>query len=479
MKGKTILVLGATGYIGSQLVARLIEEGYGVRCLVRDRKKIETRVWSDDIEIFEGDILAPDSLDKAFRDVDTVYYLVHSMAAPGGDFAKLDRKAARYAGEAAKKAGVGRIIYLGGLGRRDLQPSEHLKSRHEVGDILRSSGVPVTEFRAAVIIGAGSLSFELIHHLTNRLPVMICPRWVITRTQPISVRDVLDYLTAALENPESKNKVIDIGGPEILTYRDMILTVAKVLGLRRWLIKVPVLTPRLSSYWVKLVTPIPVKPARALIEGLRHETIRENNEADRLFAIQPEPFEAAVRKALTAVIPGEIIPEKGKAASIIMQIEPSHLLKNRRQVTVGAPAEHVFSVVSAIGGDNGWYYANWLWRLRGLIDKFFGGVGLRRSGRGEAVLAVGQTLDFWRIEEVEDEKRLLLRAEMKVPGNAWLEFEVQPLDARRSILIQTARFYPRGLAGIFYWYGIYPFHAIVFRGLAAAIAKRAKEVTVK
>lgn len=471
---KHILVLGATGYIGSQLVPRLLDKRHRVTCLVRNRKKLAEKTWSDKVNIFEGDILDSASLASAMQDVDIVYFLVHSMANPKGDFAELDRLGALNTGQAANRAGVKRIIYLGGLGYRNQDQSVHLKSRHEVGDVLRKSEVPVTEFRAAVIVGAGSLSFEMIHHLANRLPVMICPRWVLTRTQPIAVEDVLTYLVDAIECTESIGRIIDIGGPDILTYREMMLRVARALGLRRWLIEVPVLTPRLSSYWVGLVTPVPVKPARALIEGLRHETICENDDARVLFKVVPMTFDSAVKHALSVVLPDQSGSHLKENESIISRIEPSHLLIDRRHVTVKASSDRLFQVVSALGGENGWYATDFLWKLRGIIDELFGGVGLRRGRRDPDKLLVGDPLDFWRVEELDPGKRILLRAEMKLPGKAWLEFEVTQSGVTGSQLTQTARFYPRGLPGILYWYGIYPLHVLVFHRLATAIRKRAE-----
>jgi uncharacterized protein YbjT (DUF2867 family) len=472
--GTFILVVGSSGYIGSKLVPRLLEKGYRVRCLVRDRNRLAAYAWSGSVEVMEGDALNASSLHLAFQQVSVIYYLVHSMSNPTGDFAELDRQAARNVGDAAKRFGVERLIYLGGLGKRGEEQSPHLRSRHEVGDVLRESGVPVTEFRAAVIVGAGSLSFEMVHHLANRLPVMICPRWVVTRTQPIAVDDVLAYLVAALGSAESTGRVIDIGGPEILTYRDMMLRVARALGLRRWLIEVPVLTPRLSSYWVGLVTPVPVKPARALIEGLRHETICENDDAKALFHIAPIGFDQAVKRALSVVLSDRSDQQVKEGESIISNIEPSHLLSDTRQVTVSASAEQLFQVVSSIGGENGWYAADLLWKLRGLIDELFGGVGLRRGRRHPSELSVGDVLDFWRVEELDPGKRILLRAEMKLPGKAWLEFVVDGAGQNDSILTQTARFYPRGLLGILYWYGVYPIHIMVFRRLVSTIGKRAE-----
>lgn len=475
MKHARVLVIGAGGYIGRQLVPQLVKQGHVVRCLVRDPERITGTSWYRDVEVFEGDVLAPASLPPAFHAVDIVYYLVHSMSNPEGDFASLDREAAANVGDVAHNTGVKRIVYLGGLGKRGKEQSLHLKSRHEVGDMLRQSGVPVTEFRAAVIIGSGSVSFEMIHHLTNRLPVMICPRWVITRTQPIGVDDVIAYLGAAADLSKDSDRVVDIGGPEVLTYRDMMLTVARVLGLRRWLLKVPVLTPRLSSYWVGLVTPIPIKISRALIEGLRHETVCENEFAGRLFGVAPASFEVAVRRALDAVLPDEMVPGQRDGLSVIQHIEPSHILIDRRQLTVSARAPEVFRTMECIGGTNGWYYGTWLWEIRGLIDELIGGVGLRRGRRDASSLTVGDALDFWRVTELEPGKRLLLRAEMRVPGKAWLEFQVEAIDSETSIMTQTARFYPRGVFGLAYWYGVYPVHVMVFRGLASALARRAEQ----
>jgi len=472
-----ILVLGATGYIGNLLVPQLLANGHRVSCLVRSRKRIEEKSWHHSVRVFEGDVLDESSLPPAMAQIDVLYYLVHSMDSPRGDFVALDRTAALNTGRAAKLAGVKRIIYLGGLGERDREQSPHLRSRHEVGDVLRTSGVAVTEFRAAVIVGAGSLSFEMVHHLANRLPVMICPRWVVTKTQPIAVSDVLAYLAAAVTRPESAGKVMDIGGPEVLTYRDMMLRVARVLGLRRWLIEVPVLTPRLSSYWVGLVTPVPIKPARALIEGLRHETVCRNNDAATLFGIKPTPFDEAVAQALQPVLPDQLLPAHARSDTLMSRVEPWHFLSDRRRVAANASADRLFEAVSSIGGDNGWYAANALWKMRGWLDELLGGVGLRRGRRHPDELAVGDALDFWRVEELEPGRRLLLRAEMKVPGRAWLEWEVEASGPAESVLKQTAVFYPRGLAGIAYWYSIYPVHVMVFRRLAKAIARKAEMLT--
>ncbi|PLX26509.1 MAG: DUF2867 domain-containing protein [Ignavibacteria bacterium] len=469
-----ILLLGATGYVGGRLLPRLIEHGHDVRCLVRSPEKIPEREAAAG-EIIRGDVLQRETILPAMQGIDTVLYLVHSMSGGGSDFEKHDRIAAQNVAECARDAGVRRIIYLGGLGSRERMQTPHLRSRHEVGDILRGSGVPVTELRAAVIVGSGSASFEMIHHLINRLPVMITPRWVNVRTQPLAIADLLSYLVATVEKQETSGRVIDIGGPEVLSYREMMLTIARVLGLRRIVIPVPVLTPRLSSYWVNLVTPIPFSLARALIESVRSETVMENDSAAELFDITPMPFEEAVRRALRKVQVFDVPTTWSSAESTPLDphLDPSHLRVDERTVPSRAPVSTLFATVSRIGGEQGWYYANTLWRIRGFIDKQLGGVGLRRGRRHPSQLRIGDALDFWRVEEYEPDRHLLLRAEMRVWGRAWLEFRTES-DGSGSRLIQTARYYPRGLFGLIYWYSIYPLHAIVFRGMARGIVRFAE-----
>ncbi|MBD3256787.1 DUF2867 domain-containing protein [candidate division GN15 bacterium] len=471
----SVLVIGATGYVGGRLVPRLLQRGHTVRCLARDSRKLSGKAWADSVEAVVGDVLKPDTLSETFKDIDYVYYLVHSMGS-GADFAEADRRAARNVVAAAERVGVQRIIYLGGLGKRESGQSAHLRSRHETGDTLREGSVPVTEFRAAVIVGSGSVSFEMIHHLVNRLPVMICPRWVYTRTQPIGIADVLRYLVTSIEVPESTGRTFDIGGPEVLTYGQMMKVTAEVLGLRRFLIPVPVLTPRLSSYWVNLVTPVQGHIARPLIEGLRHETICENDNALKVFDIRPIAFPEAVRRAVARVRDHRVETFWTDASSVeTAPVDPSHLRLDERSMEVAASADEVFSVITTIGGDNGWYYGDWLWQIRGFIDQQLGGVGLRRGRRHPSHLAVGDALDFWRVEEYVAGQKLLLRAEMRVWGQAWLEFAVEPIGDKRCRLTQTARYYPKGLFGLVYWYSIYPIHAMVFRGMIRAVARRAIE----
>ena len=469
-----ILVLGATGYIGGRLVPRLIARKHQVRCLVRLPRKIASRQW-DSVEVVQGDVLQPETYGKAFEGIDLVFYLVHSMSGKNNKFEHQDRIAAENVSLAARESGVKRIIYLGGLGDKSQTQSPHLRSRHEVGDILRGSGVPVTELRASVIIGPGSASFEMIHHLVNRLPVMVCPRWVNVKTQPIGIDDVLRYLADSVENEATTGKIIDIGSPQILSYREMMLAVAQELKLKRWIIPVPFLTPKLSSYWMNFITPIPVSLARNLIESLRSETICENAVALNLFSFTPMNFVEAVRRALKKTKEGDLETKWTAASAPVVEadIDPSHMLTERQVLEVASPAENLYRIITSLGGESGWLFGNWLWRLRGFLDKQIGGVGLRRGRRHATEIAVGEALDFWRVEDIEPGRRLLLRAEMKVPGRAWLEYRIDPANNGRSRLIQTARFYPRGLAGLFYWFLLYPIHRIMFRGMAQAIAQKA------
>ncbi len=458
---------------------RLLREGHRVRCLVRDAKRIRGREWQG-VEIHEGDTLRPESLGPALEGVDAAYYLIHSMESGEGEFQALDRTSAANFSHAASVAGVSRIIYLGGLGGEGLSP--HLRSRQETGEILRAGNVPVTEFRAAVIVGSGSLSFELIRYLVERLPVMICPRWISTRCQPIGIRSVLDYLAAALGMEEDGNRTFEIGGREILTYGEMMRIYGEIRGLRRFLIPVPVLTPNLSSYWVGLVTPIPSKLARLLIEGLRSEVVCKDRSAMEAFDIEPLSYGDSVRMALERLTGDSVETNWSGALSSIPVSrqrrvtfrDEEGLLSAERIRSVNAAPGKVFSVVAAIGGDTGWYYADWLWRLRALLDRMVGGVGFRRGRRSAARLHVGEPLDFWRVEAWEENRLLRLRAEMKMSGRAWLQFEVSPDGDSGSKIRQTAYYESKGLLGLLYWYSLFPFHQVLFSGMIDAIAARAE-----
>ncbi len=477
---RLILVTGATGYVGGRLVPRLLAAGQRVRCLVRDPARLQGRSWLDQVELAWGDVLDPGSLTETMRDVGTVYYLVHSLGG-GGDFPERDILAARHCGEAARRAGVERIIYLGGLGDPAAELSVHLRSRQETGAALREAGVPVTEFRAAVIVGSGSLSFEMIRYLTERLPVMICPRWVFTRIQPIAIRNVLDYLQAALAVPESAGRTLEIGGADVLTYAGMMQGYARARGLRRWLIAVPVLTPRLSSYWVHLVTPIPANIAQPLIRGLGNEVVVRNAEALQLFpGIRPVDYATAVRLALGKLEAGGVetawsdaLTSSQGARTPVALLDSEGLIRECRRRMVDAPPAAVYRSFARLGGARGWLFLDWAWQLRGLVDRLCGGVGMRRGRRDPEDLRPGDPLDFWRVEAVEPGRLIRLRAEMKVPGRAWLEFRAEPQANGRTLLQQTAFFEPKGLAGLAYWYALYPLHSLIFSGLIRRLAREA------
>jgi uncharacterized protein YbjT (DUF2867 family) len=470
-----ILVVGASGYIGGRLVPLLQARGHDLVLMSRDARQLAGRF--PDLTVVAADLLDPSTLPPALEGIEAAYYLAHSMGAGERGFAARDRLAARHFAQAAEDAGVSRIVYLGGLGDDSAGLSHHLASRHETGAELARGRVPVTEFRAAVIIGSGSAPFEILRHLTERLPVMITPRWVETRSQPIGIRDVLDYLVAALEHPEVSG-VVEIGGPDILSYGDMMRTYARLRGLRRLMIPVPVLTPRLSSYWVGLVSPVPAGIARPLIEGLRNEVVVRDPVPAREFGLRPMPYVEAVGRAIDRSDPDAVestwfdalsAPYKASLSSLTSQ---EGMIVERRQRAIAATPERVFIEIERVGGSSGWPYANILWRIRGLMDRAVGGVGMRLGRRDPTRLRVGDALDFWRVEEIRRPHLLRLRAEMKVPGRAWLQYEVVTSHGG-SRLVQTAFFEPKGLPGLAYWYLLYPFHGLIFLGTVRAIARRA------
>jgi uncharacterized protein YbjT (DUF2867 family) len=480
MSDKLILVTGATGYVGGRLIPWLLEKGYPVRAMVRDPERLQGREWSDKIDMVAGDVLKPETLAPALQGVDTAYYLIHSMSG-SGNFQERDLQAARNFGTAAKEANVRRIIYLGGLGDPKATLSEHLRSRQESGEALRESGLPVTEFRAAIVVGSGSVSFEMIRYLTERVPVMICPQWVYTRVQPISIRNLLEYLVAALDKPESDGEIIEIGGENVLTYGDMMLIYARVRDLRRYMIAVPVLTPRLSSYWVHLVTPIPSTIAQPLIEGLRNEVVVRNDLAHQLFPdIQPMNYEAAVRLALNELNASQVetrwsdsLSSSGDTQAVILDTHEGMMIE-QRQWEVNASPKTVFNAFSSLGGQRGWLYFNWAWRIRGILDWLVGGVGYRRGRRHATQVWVGDAFDFWRVEAVEPDQMIRLRAEMKLPGRGWLQFKSEAMDGNKTRLTQTAFFAPRGFFGLVYWYGLYPIHRMIFSGMIRSLAAQAE-----
>ncbi len=464
-----ILVAGATGYVGSKLVPGLIQAGHQVRCIVRDRSIAKMHALTG-ATLIQADALDADSLRPALQGIDVAYYLIHSMGGDQVGFEERDRRAANNFATTAKQAGVRRIIYLGGLASGTSVISMHLKSRQETGSALREFGPSVTEFRAGIIVGSGSVSFELIRYLTERLPVMVCPRWVITRTQPIAISNVLEYLLAALEVPASNGKIIEIGGATVETYRSMMLIYARARGLRRWLLRVPVLTPKLSSYWLRLVTPIPASIARPLIEGLRTEVVCTSSQAKELFPhIRPMSYAAAVEVAVFRPVPDKSFQKAVPDGVAHAAVRREGLICDIRQIAVNAPAAQVFAVLECLGGERGWLYANFLWQVRGLTDRLLGGVGMKRGRSCEGSLRAGDYVDFWRIEEVVPAQSILLRAEMKLPGRAWLQFALSPSGSDGTLLRCCAWFEPRGITGELYWWGLYPIHVLIFRGLVKAI----------
>ncbi|MEV7968417.1 SDR family oxidoreductase [Sphaerisporangium sp. NPDC088356] len=487
------LVTGATGYIGGRLVPELLDAGHDVRCMVRSADRLRGQVWRDRVEAAEADATRERETRAALEGVDIAYYLIHTMAA-GRDFAERDRRAASTFAAAARDAGVRRIVYLGGLTPAE-RPSPHMRSRAEVERILLGSGVPTVAFRASVIIGSGSVSFEMLRYLTERLPVMTTPRWVRTRTQPIAIRDVLRYLLNAVDIPEGTNRGFDIGGPSVLTYAEMMQGYAAVAGLPpRLIIPVPLLTPSLSSHWVGLVTPVPAGVARPLVESLRNEAVCRDHDIARYIPDPPQGligFRDAVRLALRRIKDADVATRWSSASTPGAPSDPlptdpdwagGSLYVDERTEVVDAPPEALWRVIEGIGGDTGWYSLPLAWRIRGLLDRAFGGVGLRRGRRDPFKLRVGDALDFWRVEAIEPGHLLRLRAEMRLPGLAWLELTCRRENGR-TVYGQRAIFHPRGLLGHLYWWGVYPFHGFIFGGMPgnvgrAAVAQAAREVKV-
>lgn len=482
------LVTGATGYIGGRLVPELLAAGHSVRCLARSPGRLRDYPWTAEVEIVRGDVTDEESVRSALQGMDVAYYLVHALGA-GKDFEETDRRAARIFAGQARAAGVGRIVYLGALtpsGVPESELSPHLRSRAEVAHILLDSGVPTAALRAAVIIGSGSASFEMLRYLTERLPVMITPSWVGTPVQPVAVRDVLRYLVGSARLPAEVNRSFDICGPDVMTYREMMRRYASVAALRRRMIlPVPLLTPGLSSHWVGLVTPVPRSIARPLVESLRHEVIGREHDIARYVPDPPGTpigFEQALEMALRRIKEAKVSTRWSTATVPYASGEPlptdpdwagGSLYIDRRARVVDAPPEALWQVIEGIGGDNGWYSLPLAWTVRGLLDRLMGGVGLSRGRRDEHHLRAGDSLDFWRVEEIEPGRLLRLRAEMRLPGLAWLELGVGEDRQGRTVYTQRALFHPHGLAGQAYWWSVSPFHAVVFGGMARNIASAA------
>ena len=480
---KNCLVTGVTGYIGGRLVPKLLEKGYNVRVLSRDASRLQGRRWINKVEVVEADVLKPETLAGALENIDVAYYLIHSMSGKGdADFHKRDMQAAKNFGDAARAENVGRIIYLGGLGNPDDKLSQHLSSRQKTGETLRDSGIPVTEFRAAIVVGSGSKSFEMVRYLTERVPVMICPSWVYSKVQPIAIRNVLQYLVSAVEKPETKDQIIEIGGSSVITYADMMRIYAQINGLKRILIPVPVLSPALSSHWVHWMTPVPASLARPLIEGLKNDVVVQSDKADELFPeIKPFSYKKAVELAIARIDTEEVettwndslISSKGDERPVVLETKQG-LNIERRIRQVNAPQQKVYNAFTSLGGNKGWLTFEWAWKLRGILDRLVGGVGFRRGRRHPQNLRVGDALDFWRVEAIKPGELLRLRAEMKVPGRAWLEFQATDAGDQKTKLVQTAYFAPKGLFGLLYWYGLYPIHSLIFSSMIDHVAEDAE-----
>lgn len=476
-----VAIAGATGYIGGRLAPRLLEAGYEVRCLVRSAGKLQGREWAAHpaLEIREASFEDRDLLAQHLDGCSAAYYLVHSMTSAGAGYQQKDRELAHAFADAARRASVQRIIYLGGLGETGADLSPHLASRREVEAALASAGVPVTVLRAAMIIGSGSASFEILRYLVDRLPVMVTPRWVSTPCQPIAVQNVVQYLVAALATPATTGQVFDIGGPEVLRYREIMEVMAQELGLpRRWVIPVPLLSPRLSSYWIHLVTPLSSDIARPLAEGLKNPVVCRENRIVELIPQNLLTVREAIHAALAQMTSHQVETIWSMAGP--MPGDPDWaggtLFRDERELTVDAPDWAVFAAVCRVGGGHGWYAADWLWVVRGWIDRLAGGPGLRRGRRDPERVGYGEALDFWRVVGFDRNRHLALRAEMKLPGEALLEFQVQARTGARATLTQKALFKPRGLFGLLYWYAVVPLHHIVFRGMLLGIQREALRI---
>ncbi len=473
---RLILLTGATGYVGRELLKELESRDFRVRCMVRRPGALQG-TNPETTEIVRGDVFDPSSIESALHGVDTAFYLVHSMSS-SGEFERQDRQAAANCAAAARGCGIRRIVYLGGLGDRSTSLSAHLRSRHEVGDLLRSSGVQTIELRSSIVIGSGSFSFEMIRALVERLPIMITPKWVATPTQPIAISDLLSYLVAALNIEVEGNRTCEVGGPDRCSYGVLMRQYAAERGLRRLMIPVPVLTPWLSSLWLALVTPYYARVGRKLVDGLQNPTVVRDDSALTLGTVQPLGLRESIRKALSDEDRQfgeyrwlELIERRG-ARRGWGGMRIGTRLFDVRETRVNAEPERVFAAVERIGGETEWYYGDWLWQLRGLMDQLLGGAGLRRGRRDPEHLRAGDTVDFWRVEVVDPPRRLRLTAEMKVPGRAWLEFQVEG-SRSASLLRQSAIFDARGLFGLAYWYALYPVHSLIFGGMLRNIAHAA------
>jgi uncharacterized protein YbjT (DUF2867 family) len=478
MKRYSILLTGSTGYIGRRLLPILLDQGHHVVCLVRDKRRFDYEDFSEEhqkiLTVIEADLNKPETLNNLPKNIDLAYYLVHSMST-SEDFLALEQKSAESFLAYINQTTAKQIIYLSGI-VNDPSLSKHLSSRKNVEDILSKATASLTVLRAAIIIGSGSASFEIIRDLVEKLPVMIAPKWLKSRCQPISIRNVLEYLIGVMLKEETYNQSFDIGGPDILTYKEMLMGYARVRGLKRWIIPVPVLTPKLSSHWLYFVTSTSFTLAKSLVSSLKNEVICSDNRIQQIVPIKLLSYEESIRLTLDRIqqrlvisswkdaVPSDAIDQNFLNYS---EVPTFGCLSDQRTISFTRPKEEIINNIWCIGGDRGWYYGNWMWVMRGFIDKLFGGVGLRRGRRNATDLKPGDALDFWRVLLADKKNgRLLLYAEMKLPGEAWLEFKIQD-----NTLVQTATFRPLGLWGRIYWYAILPFHGLIFPGMIKNIVR--------
>lgn len=476
-----ILLTGATGYIGKRLLPVLIEQGHEVVCCVRDKNRFPSEgiYKHPNVSLFEVDFLKEISISDFVKDIDAAYYLIHSMSSNVKDFGSLEETSANNFIRLVKQTSIKQIIYLGGITNEE-KLSKHLASRKRVEEILSKSGIPLTSIKAGIIVGSGSASFEIIRDLVEKLPMMITPKWLNTKHQPIAIRNILEYLTGVLLKTESFNKSYDVGGPDILSYKEMLLQLAEVRGLKRFIFTVPVMTPRLSSYWLYFVTSTSYMLAINLVNSMKVEVVAKNQGLEKMLGIKPISYKEAVQLAFQKIEQNNVV--SSWKDSLVSSYVDNSLLEHinvptngcfvdKREKEITGSVEHVMDNIWSIGGERGWYYGDWLWHLRGFLDKLVGGVGLRRGRTNKTEIHTGDTLDFWRVLAADKEnKRLLLYAEMKLPGEAWLEFKIVEKN-KKSFLKQTATFRPKGLLGRMYWYSVLPFHFFVFDGMAENIIK--------
>ena len=475
-----ILVTGATGTIGGKLVPRLVERGHQVTCITREPKRLDHYNWQE-VNVVKADVLDIESLRRVMQGIEVAYYLIHSMGGGKRGFIQRDEAGAKNFGLSAKEAGVQRIIYLGGLGQCEKYISPHLDSRQQVGDILRASGVPITEFRAPIVIGSGSMSFEMIRYLNERLPVLFTPKWIDTLCQPIAIENILEYLLVSLDEPLSVGSIFEIGGPDVLTYKKIMEEYAAARRLKRSFITLPFLITPLLAAGADILTPLPTPYLQILIEGLRSEVIVHDPSAREVFDVKLIPYTHAVRQALVRDGSGQV-ERFWAGAQVELQPGLTHrdtegMFIEQRRTAIKADSKVVYALFQRIGGKHGWYYANWLWQLRGWLDELVGGVGMKRGRANPDILKEGDFLDGWRVEKVETDRLIRLWFEMKAPGPAWLQFEAQPHSDESTLLILTAFFEPHGIAGLIYWYILYPFHLLIFKGISHFIQRQAESIS--